>query len=106
MKLSLQLDLHSEGNRARVCSSKKYFLLMQNADAYFYCQNFGSYYDNLNRGSPNDVTVEWCLFYLILFINVSGLVCKNFLSDNFVSIAQMYKFRCPKSTAVRSLIFL
>ena len=64
-------------------------------DTTFYYNQFADYFDALNRGGlqiPNDNLVQWAIFCLIVFEQLSDEICRIFLSEQFLYISQKYKF--------------
>ena len=51
-------------------------------DSFYYHQNFGKYFDALNKGSltlPQDSLVHWCTFCVIFFLQVLDTGCPKIL---------------------------
>ena len=60
-------------------------------DTYYFCEKFGSYLDELNRGGltkPGDTVVQWVMYSHIIFNSVVEHVCRKSLSNVFMIISE------------------
>ena len=79
-------------------------------DTVFYFEKYGKYLESINRGHliiPQDCIVQWCIFCLIFFVQLSNIKCHNFVANAFVFISNFYEFNVlPKHCRILANIFL
>ena len=74
----------------------------QREDTYYFCENFGSYLDELNRGGlskPGDTVVEWVFCSHIVFTVVVEQVCRISLANVLLNISELYNFNMERKHA-------
>ena len=68
-------------------------------DTSFYVSKYGAYISCLNRGGltlPKDEICQWVIYCYIMYLTVSGSVCRTSLCNIMMLVAQFNKFNVQK----------
>ena len=65
----------------------------EESDTKEYFKRYSDYFDALNRGQlcePGDNVTQWTIFCFILFTQLSEDLCRTFVVNQFVDVAEKY----------------
>ena len=75
----------------------------QHEDTYSFCEKYGTYLDELNRGGltkPGDSVVQWVIYSHIVFNAVFEHVCRKSLSNVLMIISELYGLNMERHHAL------
>ena len=69
---------------------------------YFYFEKYGSFTNEMNRGSltiPGDSACQWVIYSYVMFHQVVDYSCRTSLCNVLIVVSELYKFNMNRSHA-------